>query len=637
MKQSKTLKQMMLCIGIVVSFMFFVVSSMAGDKGITILFTHDMHDHFLPKQEVVDGEILERGGYSKLKTLINEEKAKGQEVIVVDGGDFSMGTVFQTIYNTHAPELRLMGQLGYDVVTLGNHEFDFRNKGLEEMLLAATKSGDVLPQIVSANIADVPEPLRNAMGTYGVKPYTILERSGIKIGIFGLMGKEAASNAPMAEVTFQDPIEEAKKTVALLEKEGADLIICLSHSGTKKDKNKSEDEKLAKEVPGIDVIISGHTHTSLEAPIQVGNTLIGSVGENGQVLGKMTIMPVTKGKSDTVWELGSYTLTPITETVADDEALGTSIQKFANEVEANYLQQFGYKAGEVVAYTDYSFEEASAIGRKHEEHRIGNMITDAYKYAIQQAEGEGYEPVDVGIVPTGVIRGSFVPGAITVEEVFEVSSLGIGADGVSGYPLVSAYVTGKELKTICEVDASIAPLMSVAQLYMSGMHYTFNPSRMIFNKVTDAYLVGENGERIDIEDDKLYRIAAGLYSAQMLSVVGDQSFGLLSIVPKDKDGTPIQDFEKYIVYNRETGAEVKEWVALADYMKSFDKVDGVSRLPERYKETEGRKVVDRDRSIGAIISHPNGITLTIYGIVLLIVGGSVGLTIWLMNRRKKRN
>lgn len=121
-----------------------------------------------------------------------------------------MGTLFQSIYASDGPELRIMGQMGYDVVTLGNHEFDFKAKGLTENLNAAKKSGDKLPQMVASNVlfssdedGNLTQTLTNlkqAFQDYGVKDYTILERGGVKIGIFGLMGKDAVLKAPMSGV-----------------------------------------------------------------------------------------------------------------------------------------------------------------------------------------------------------------------------------------------------------------------------------------------------------------------------------------------------------------------------------------------------------------------------------------------------
>ena len=87
-------------------------------------------------------------------------------------------------------------------------------------------------------------------------------------------------------------------------------------------------------------------------------------------------------------------------------------------------------------------------------------------------------------------------------------SLGIGADGVPGYPLLSVYLTGEELKTLAEIDASISDFMNIARLYNSGLHFTYNPNRMILNKVTDVYLVDANGDPVELEDDKLYRVVS---------------------------------------------------------------------------------------------------------------------------------
>jgi len=181
-------------------------------KTMTILFTHDLHDHFKPFNINQNGTVNEFGGYARLQTAINQEKELDPESLLVDGGDFSMGTLFQSIYATDAPQLRIMGQMGYDVVTLGNHEFDFRAQGLAESLKAAKNSGDKLPQIVISNLtypsdkegnsSDSLRYLKLSALDYGLKDYTIIKRNGVKIGIFGLLGKDAASKAPMSEVEF---------------------------------------------------------------------------------------------------------------------------------------------------------------------------------------------------------------------------------------------------------------------------------------------------------------------------------------------------------------------------------------------------------------------------------------------------
>lgn len=611
-----------------------------GKSSITILFTHDLHDHYYPFQVEEEGEIKTLGGYARLYSVIKSEREKDPELLLVDAGDYSMGTLFQTIFSTDSPALRIMGKMGYDVTTFGNHEFDFRAEGLAESLMAAKKSKDPLPQIVASNIffpegedgslsTDL-EKLKEAMMEYGVKDYTVIERKGIKIGVFGLMGKEADSNAPMAGVEFTDQIQAAKDMVSILkDEEKVDLIICLSHSGTKVDKSKSEDEILAKEVADIDIIISGHTHTTLDEPIIVGNTIIASAGQYGEKLG---VLRVSKGQENR-WQLEDYRLEPITHSIPMDEAISEEIEYYKSLVQEKYLSRFNLAFDEVLAYTPFNFTPLGQLGREHGEDTLGNLISDSYIYAVKKAEGDNYEPIAASVVPKGTIRGSFVKGYITVDDVFTVSSLGIGADKVSGYPLISVYLTGKELKTVAEVDASIAPIMSVAQLYLSGLNFTFNPNRLIFNKVTDVYLEGEDGSREEIEDDKLYRLVAGLYSAQMLSIVGDKSFGLLSIVPKTKDGVPIEDFEEHIIYDN--GHEIKEWLAIAEYLKSFDKEDGIPQMPDYYSQKQGRKIVDDNPSIFARIKNPNKIALMLYGIILLILT-LIALLIRIIVRRLRR-
>lgn len=599
-----------------------------SEAPLTILFTHDLHDNLLPFTLEKDGQIAHYGGYARLQTAIARQREQDPELLLVDGGDFSMGTLFQTIFSQEAPGLRMLGQMGYDVVTLGNHEFDFRPEGLTLGLAAAQASQERLPLMVTGNLS-FPEDgdgklsapllsLQKALQDYGVKEYTVLERKGYRIGIFGLMGKDADSNAPMARVEFTDPLEQARRITDQLEnEEKVDLIVCLSHSGTISDRDKSEDVILAQKVPEIDVIISGHSHSKLEQPITVGDTFICSGGEYGQNLGLLTIKP----KSNGIWNKQNYQLIAIDDRIAADPAVDQRIEQFKTIVQHSYLDRLGMGYDEKLAYTPFSFTPITQIANQHAEEPLGNLISDAYIYSVKQAEGAAYQPVDAAIVPVGTIRASFVKGDITVSDAFNASSLGIGPDKKSGYPLISVYLTGKELKTACEVDASIAPLMSAAQLYMSGITYSFNPHRLMFNKVIDAALQKPDGTREEINDAKLYRVVVGLYSAQMLSVVGDKSMGLLSIVPKTEDGTPIKDFEAQIIRDTAGGSnqELKEWAAIAKYLQSFDQVKGVPQVPLYYSQKQGRKIVNDLATPGAILAHPNHIALIAYGIIILII------------------
>lgn len=595
-------------------------------KQLDILFTHDTHSHLNSFTTIVNGEKKEAGGFAKLKTLIDEHKKVNPDTLVLDGGDFSMGTLIQTVYDTEAAELRMLGQIGCDVTTLGNHEFDYQSKGLADMLNAAKNSGDTVPSLVLCNVdwdameeaglSEGQKQIQSAFEKYQVKDYVVVQKGNIKIAVLGVFGKDALVCAPTCELVWKDPVKAAKQTVEKIKKkEKVDMIACVSHSGTWDDADKSEDEILAKEVPDIDLIISGHTHSQLDKPIQHGNTYIVSCGEYGKNLGTISMTQ----KDDGRWKATSYELIPVSDEVNPDETTQAKIDALMDTVDINYLAKFGYTRKEVLAENDIEFNSLDEMGTKHEELNLGDIISDAYVYAVENSDNYDGDPVDVAVVPSGTVRDTYAKGEITVESVYNSFSLGIGKDGLAGYPLISAYLTGKELKLVAEIDASISDFMTTARLYCSGLNFTFNPHRMILNKVTDCYLTGQDGKREEIQDDKLYHVITDLYTGQMLGSVMDISYGLLSIIPKDKEGNPIENLEEYAIM--EENQELKAWVAIARYMQSFDDTDGdgIANVSEYYATTHGRKVVENSRNLVQLLKNPNKFFMLMIGIVTVAV------------------
>ena len=595
-------------------------------KQIDVLFTHDTHSHLDSFSTIVNGEQKEVGGFAKIKTLINEKKKEDPDTLILDGGDFSMGTLIQTVYDTEAAELRMLGYLGYDVTTFGNHEFDYRSQGLANMLRAAKSSGETLPEIVVCNVDwdsmekaglnDGQKQIQSAFETYGVKDYVMVQKGDVKIAVVGVFGKDALECAPTCELSFKDPVEAVKKTVEEIKKnEEADMIACVSHGGTWEDESKSEDELLAKAVPDLDLIISGHTHSELQETIQHGNTYIVSCGEYGRNLGSLSMTQNSDGR----WDLSSYELIPVSEDVKADKATQERIDALMDTVDTNYLADFGYTRKEVLAQNDVEFNSLEEMGTEHKELNLGDIMADAYVYAVENSEYYDGDPVDVAVVPSGTVRDTYTKGDITVEDVYNSFSLGIGKDGVAGYPLINAYLTGKELKLVAEVDASISDFMTTARLYCSGLNFTYNPHRIILNKVTDCYLTRADGERTEIEDDKLYHVVTDLYTGQMLGSVMKMSYGLLSLEPKDKDGNPIENLEDHAVM--EGNKELKAWDAIARYMQSFDDADGdgIANVSEYYATTHDRKVVDDSKNILDLVKKPNKFTAIIVCIGLIII------------------
>ena len=598
---------------------------------ITILYTHDMHSSFLPK-EGPDGHS--RGGYARLKTLIDEQKEEHPNALVLDGGDFSMGSLFQTAYSTSALELRAMGQMGYDVTTFGNHEFDYRASGLADMLYAAVDSGDPLPAIVDANYLPPQEDEEtwDALYTYGVQDYRILERGGVPYVIFGITGVDSDECAPMSGMELHDPVETAKRVVEEATEQcqtayGADpVVICLSHSGT--ENGKGEDYELARKVDGIDVVISGHTHTTLEQPIEVNDTYIVSAGENSKNLGVLTLTRTQDGV-----ELKDSRLVPVDERVPEDPEMAAWIEEAKSQVEQDYLADFDLEFDQVLVDNPYQFDTVDEVYDTQHESTLGNLLADAYYWAGNQAS---QDPVDVALTASGVIRDTFPKGPITVSQVFNVASLGIGADGVPGYPLISVYLTGKDLKNAIEVDASVPPLMSAAQLFYSGVGYSFNTNRMIFDKVDYAVLMREGGITEPIVDDQLYHVVTGLYIGQMLGAVESSTFNILTVTPRDAQGNPIDisQLEDYILHDDE-GNEVKEWYAIASYLQSMG-----GEMDQKYGQTDGRKLVYSSWNPVSLLKNaglPTSLAILALVIVVVLLVLMVVLVRKFILRRMRRN
>ena len=192
----------------IMMFLIFAASPAPGaDKKITIVHSNDLHSHFLGFSPNIDYSPLQThdddtvGGWARIATAIKKVKQqRNNPVLVLDAGDFLMGSLFHMLSREEAFELQLMKAMDYDVITLGNHEFDLKPKGLARILSTAHQQGQI-PQIVLSNAvfsktSSADDALEKIFDSGIVKPYRIMEKNGLKIGFFGLMGKNAAEVAP---------------------------------------------------------------------------------------------------------------------------------------------------------------------------------------------------------------------------------------------------------------------------------------------------------------------------------------------------------------------------------------------------------------------------------------------------------
>ncbi len=258
--------------------------SCSSHKNITILHTNDVHSHIEPFSKD-HSEFPNKGGFERRATLISEIRRQNPNTLLFDAGDIFQGTPYFNFYGGEI-EFKLMSMLGYDAVTIGNHDFDNGMDGLDKQLPNAKFD------IISSNY-----DFKNTILESKVSNYKIYNKSGIKIGVFGL-GIELeglVSKDLYKETEYLDPIDIANDTAKKLkETENCDIVICLSHLGYKYEKfpNKISDLNLAKSTKNIDLIIGGHTHTFMNKPVVVKNNvgndvLINQVGCFGLYLGRI--------------------------------------------------------------------------------------------------------------------------------------------------------------------------------------------------------------------------------------------------------------------------------------------------------------------------------------------------------------
>jgi 5'-nucleotidase len=625
---------------LILAAMLFSTNGMAAEKLLTVVHTNDMHSHFQGFSPEIDYQPFRvnadktLGGWARVATVIqNTKKERANPVLVVDAGDYTMGSLFHMLIREEAFELRLLKAMGYDAVTLGNHEFDLMPAGLAAILKTAKAKGG-MPQIVLANpIFDRKQPVLSALedtfAETGVKPYTILQRDGLKIGIFGIIGKDAVEVSPFAKpLTFRDPVETARDMVDVLRnKEKVDIVICLSHGGLRANPKKSEDIILAEKIPGIDVIISGHTHTKLDQPITVGSTLIVQAWCYGRQVGVLDLV-LNDGKVS----LKKYTPVVINSAIAGDKPIQSIIDSFKKTVDSRLLGALNLSYDKVIAQTKWDLTNTA------EESPLGNLLADAIRWTVNQADSDPNDPssrVMVAVESNGVIRDNLVAGKtgkITVGDLFRTIPLGIGADDTMGYPLISFYLYGHEIKRALEILTSVRPLKNDDYyLQISGLHFTYNPHRIIFDRVTRIE-IGDEGTGFapldyDQSNKKLYRVAANIYNATFLKMVGKFTYSLLDIIPKDKSGAPIEKLSAALIDGNKSQPgmqELKQWQGVIQYLRSFPDTDGngIPDIPEKYQGKLGRIVEKPSWNPVNLVSRattPTLIALAGIGIVMLLI------------------
>jgi 5'-nucleotidase/UDP-sugar diphosphatase len=599
-------------------------------KTFTILHTNDLHSNFIGLGPASDytplsaGDDKTLGGYARLAALIRQRKEALQSlgpVLILDDGDYSMGTAFGGAIRETGAELQLLSRMGYDAITFGNHEFDFGPDGLGQSIGVAAKAGHVPPVVASntnfdgkdATLADLQRLAKDGV----IRRHLVIERGGVRFGIFGLIGKEAVVYTQGGAASFPDAIETAKYMVNVLhEKEKADVVICLSHGGVARGKDGKftggDDVRVVEAVPGIDVVIGGHSHTALQEAIIVnGRTPVVQAGKYGQNLGELMI--TLDGGKLTV---ESYQLHPIDDTIAGDRAIADEINGYKKTVTKVVFTARSYSIDQPLAIAPRDLPNTFtdiAAGTP-----LANLVTDSFRKATN---------ADIAITANAMMRAGLTrgkSGVQTVYDVFAVAPLGAGiVDTTAGSALVTAYFTGQELKHMLEfllVDNPTHPGETFPRT--SGMRFRYDMSRPMFDVVT-AIEIGDldHGYRaigITGEDERLYSLTCPLFFGKIVVAIPTYTKGKLTLVPKNKEGQPLKEKTELLddprhdtpdllpppssvdtssvaaVAEKGTVREIKEWQAIMDYLSSLP-VKSKGELPiipvdERAGEVRAIKV-----------------------------------------------
>jgi len=666
------LRGFLIRVGIILSFVLIYKSSLAQDnaKTLTIIHTNDLQSRllgFAPNREYTPftlGDDQTIGGVARVATVIKALKQKSPETtLVIDGGDVLMGTLFHTIAREESAELRLLQEIGYDAIALGNHEFDFRPRGLAQILHTALFKGN-LPALLCANIVfnetDARDDELQALFEQGVvKPYQIFVKNGWRIGVFGLMGIDAAEVAPFAKpVTFSDPIAAAKQIVKTLKNdEQVDVIICASHGGVTQSARldasaeekksiseiwKGEDIDLAREVPEIDVVVGGHSHTFLEKPIIVNNTPVLQAGAEGRYVGVLNLQ-IENGAA----VMKDYQSIAINDSIAGDRDIQAMVDAYQEMINQKILNPHGFSFDQNIAETAFD------LTIKAEESNLGNLVADAIRWSIDQHEHDPTRPntrTAIAVESNGVIRDDLLrgkSGLLQVSDLFRVVSLGIGmVDDQPGYALMSFYLTAPEIKKAFEVLTSVHPRKGWDYfLQISGAKFRYNPNRVIFDRVIDIEIAGDSGHFAPLDlssrNQQLYKVGCNVFVGTFIKLVGDFTWGFLRIVPKDSSGMPIEDLNTALVDANPNAAgiqEVKQWVSFLDYLRNFADLNGnnISDMPEGYRFPQGRIVrVDSWRP-ALLYKNATAVTWGASGLILVLLVGLAWLTQVVVTRLMRR-
>lgn len=520
---------------------------------LVILHTNDVHGRALADPV---GNVL---GYAAVAQYKKDLEAAGDSVLLLDAGDASQGTPLVNLgYGKNA--IAFLNAAGYQALTPGNHEFDWGVDNLKAL------AGEAQFPVLAANIID------STSGELVFEANTIFDMSnGMKVGVFGLTTPETLTKAHPDKVRGVDflqgdkLVEAAQQQVDELKEAGVDIIVLLSHLGMDEESAPNRSTDVLEKVTGINLLIDGHSHTTLEAGEMVGDTLVVSTGSLGQSLGVATY----DGEK---WTASLYTGSPKTAVVEVDGEVYSAIltAKLDPDVEAVVTEAnmaVTEELSKVFAKTDVFLNGERDPGNRTQETNLGDFAADAILWAAQQALGD---QVQAAVTNGGGIRASIDIGDISMNDMKTVFPF--------GNEVAVLEVTGAELLEALEAATHSTPKAIGAFPQVAGMQFTI-----------DTSVEYVNGEQYP---DSTYFAPANPGSRVTIESVGGQPFDLEAIYTIATNDFTAAGGDTYYAFRYPNATSgYKTGLALEDALVNYvtTVLDGV--VGEQYAEPQGRITV----------------------------------------------
>jgi len=605
---------------------FQAAASPAGEIYFTVLHTNDEHAALIPHSPTTDfrpeASDPTVGGFARLATAVQEIRAEkaaaGEPVLLLNSGDFIGGSPYSWLVpKGFAPELAIMQEIGYDAVIIGNHEFDYGTENLALYLQTAGYPEAHERMVVLAGNAVVPKDHIIARQQLFRRSQLIELENGLKVGLFGLMGKAAQGVAYDYEpLEFSDHVETARDLTAELIAKGADVIVAITHAGVE------EDRALARAVSNLHVIVGGHCHTALYEPVEENGVLIVQAGALLKYLGRLELAfnPESGQVRVRNVENNQPFLQPIDDRYALDPDIAALIDQYTEELNSLVLRLTDGRFQNIldtVALSDFELPDKPPL----QESPFGNFVADAMRIVTSELTGQR---VDIAIQANGSIRGGITPGTLEYSR-GEVSfydlamqvGLGLGPDGYAGYPIVSVFLTGEEVRRILEVAVLLAQLMGDSYfLQFSGLRYDFDPENAVLftvpfidqsiptallpgalGAVTRAEIYTGDGPQgrgndgylpLKLGDTELYHVVTDSYILSFLPMVGEM-LPMLNLELKDALGNPVPKERLNDLVVRINGQELKVWQTVVKYAAGQPlNAAGLPQIDPYYSTTAGR-------------------------------------------------